>query len=82
MPLTFLYQSVIPYALLVFLLMKLFYYVFMVFIDKWFWTCFIFMYENNKKYQKNCFISNCFNFNLKSALLIFSFTYFHQWKYK
>ena len=34
MPLTFLYQSVIPYALLVFLLMKLFYYVFMVFIDK------------------------------------------------
>jgi hypothetical protein len=33
------YRSVIPYALLVFLLMKLFYYVCMVFIDKQFCVC-------------------------------------------
>jgi len=33
------YRSAIPYALLVFLLMKLFYYVCMVFIDKQFCVC-------------------------------------------
>jgi hypothetical protein len=33
------YQSAIPHALLVFLLMKLFYYVYMVFIDKRFHAC-------------------------------------------
>ena len=38
--------------------------------------------KNNKKYVQNCFIFHIFNFNLKSVLLIFSFTYFHQWKYK
>ena len=39
MPLTFLYQSVIRYALLVFFLIKLFYYVYMIFIDKQFCAC-------------------------------------------
>ncbi len=29
-----------------------------------------------------CFISHFFNLNLKSVLLIFSFTYFNKWRYK
>jgi hypothetical protein len=61
MPLTFLYQSVIRYALLVFFLIKLFYYVYMVFFLLAISCVSIKLQRTN--------ISHFFHFNLKLAWL-------------
>jgi hypothetical protein len=93
MPLTFLYQSVIWYALLVFLLIKLFYYVYVVFFDKRFRMCWLKYKEQTLPIFSTLTLIG-FNtckialFPIFSTLTLSRFylfsalPIFHQWRYK